>query len=288
MKERVHTLKNQWDRCIEAFKYDTLIPLDENFRREIKQERSWEAARRSVTCYMEAMRSGNKEVVKYLRDEFEKANAVLQSEKKPFIPFAESRYIDSVINSSTTYRGTLRRDYFELIKKNYNGKVEKGRIISIVFLENIKDIPPKALDLSEEGDNSVKGWIQFYLERCIIYLSGVGGINAPSDCDHLFSDFQNLEEIRFNGAFHTENTTSMRYMFAGCENIKKLELNSFCTTHVTNMEGMFFDCKNLKELYMDSCNMLNVENTLVMFYGCDEKIRNAIEMENDIPNPSAS
>ena len=85
MKERVHTLKNQWDRCIEAFKYDTLIPLDENFRREIKQERSWKAARRSVICYMEAMRSGNEEIVKYLQDEFEKVNTVLQSENKPII-----------------------------------------------------------------------------------------------------------------------------------------------------------------------------------------------------------
>ena len=279
MKERVHTLKNQWDRCIEAFKYDTLIPLDENFRREIKQERSWEAARRSVTCYMEAMRSGNDEVVKYLRDKFEKANTVLQSEEKPFIPLAENRYVGSVINSSTTYRGTLHKDYFNLLKEFYDGKIEKDRINIIVFLDDLKRIPEKAFDISEERNNSVIGWIQFYRKYWVIYFVGKNGINAPLDCDHLFAAYRNLRKIKFHNLFHTENTTSMRYMFSRCESIKKLELNSFCTTHVTNMEGMFFDCKNLKELYIDQCNMLNVENTLVMFYGCDEEIKNAIEMK---------
>ena len=57
----------------------------------------------------------------------------------------------------------------------------------------------------------------------------------------------------------------MKYMFADCVNIKKLDLSKFNTKNVNNMNGMFLLNESLEELDLSSFDTSNVENMEGMF-----------------------
>ena len=72
-------------------------------------------------------------------------------------------------------------------------------------------------------------------------------------------------QLKFKTIF--ENSS---YMFAGCDNLLKINFISFNSKYIKNMKYMFYNCKNLKNINLFSFNTENVTNMSHMFDGCDK------------------
>ena len=59
-------------------------------------------------------------------------------------------------------------------------------------------------------------------------------------------------------------------MFAGCDNLLKINFISFNSKYIKNMKYMFYNCKNIKDINLFSFNTENVTNMSHMFDGCDK------------------
>ena len=89
-----------------------------------------------------------------------------------------------------------------------------------------------------------------------------------TDCSYMFAGCNNIIKINLN-SFNTEYVTNMKYMFYKCNNLKNINLSSFITKNVTDMSGMFYECNSLENLDLSSFNTKNVTNMNYMFYKCN-------------------
>lgn len=78
-----------------------------------------------------------------------------------------------------------------------------------------------------------------------------------------------LESIEGLQHLNTEDVTDMSYMFAQCNNIKKLDLRSLNTAKVKNMDSMFWTCVKLEELDVSGFDTRSLTNMRKMFFDCD-------------------
>ena len=176
---------------------------------------------------------------------------------------------------------------------------------TVRFMDNLEDAPADAVDLSENGDGSVLGW----MIGTDVYIAGNGGINGEN-AQGLFYCLSELEVIAFGEAFHTEYTWSMADMFAGCASLKevdvenlntssvysmanmfsmsvpgddgqfslkpsvltKLDVSGWDTSKVGEMSCMFYGCDQLTELDVSNWNTSNVESMYYMFAGCGKLV----------------
>lgn len=88
-------------------------------------------------------------------------------------------------------------------------------------------------------------------------------------CSHLFYNMENLQSIAGLQYLNTSEVTNMLCMFAGCKNLKTIDVSGFNTSKVTNMKKMFFDCNRLENVDVSSFNTPNVTDMTYMFGGCD-------------------
>ena len=79
---------------------------------------------------------------------------------------------------------------------------------------------------------------------------------APKTCYGMFDSCNNLTSFENIENLHTENSTSMYYMFYNCKNLETLDVSNFDTQNVTNMNAMFRSCGNLSNASLNS--MLNM------------------------------
>lgn len=70
----------------------------------------------------------------------------------------------------------------------------------------------------------------------------------PRNCSGWFRDMIKLEKIEGLEKLHTHEVTDMSYMFAGCEELTKLDLSTWDISKVTDMTEMFKDCYTLEAL----------------------------------------
>ena len=94
---------------------------------------------------------------------------------------------------------------------------------------------------------------------------------APKTCSEMFN-CTNLTSIENMEYLHTENATSMYYMFYNCNKLETLDLSNLDTSKVTTMRAMFGQCHTLKTLDLSNFNTQNVNSLLNMFYGCNNLI----------------
>ena len=106
--------------------------------------------------------------------------------------------------------------------------------------------------------------------------------NILMDCEEMFADCNNIEEINFIN-FESNAVTSMAYMFADCEKLKRVSFNHFNTIKVFSMEEMFSGCKDLIELNLKNFDTRNVINMSGMFMSCI-KIKNLNLLNFNINN----
>lgn len=172
--------------------------------------------------------------------------------------------------------------------------LSRASVVSVHFLDTLKDMPDDAWDVSKEKNGNVMAWIiSDDNGQSHLYIAGNGGVMAY-DCSSQFAYYDNVEEILFNGCFHTEqlsntfkmfcgceklrlveigqldtsNVQNMGFMFQECRSLEQLNLGSFKTDKATNMENMFCSCVSLKEIDVSGFQTKNVENMYAMFCEC--------------------
>ena len=100
-----------------------------------------------------------------------------------------------------------------------------------------------------------------------LYIVSDAPIFAPFNSDHLFSNFKNVETIKFDN-FNTSKVETMHYLFYNSNSSNKLttlDLSTFNTSNVTSMECMFYNCKNLFSINLSNFNTSSVTNMNSMF-----------------------
>ena len=177
----------------------------------------------------------------------------------------------------------------------FGSKIPRGKVISITCLDTLEDAPSSKWDISRNQNGTVYAWAdQLASGYYDLYLAAEGGINAGYACEALFMGYRQVQTIRFNGNFHTDDAVDMGRMFYCCESLQEvdvegfrtsnvkdmgnmfswcgllteLDLRNFDTSRVTNMSDMFYDCESLTELDVSSFNTSMVEDMSFMFSGC--------------------
>ena len=146
-------------------------------------------------------------------------------------------------------------------------KITREEIGSVTVLDTLNGAPEDAWDVSQYGDSSVKAWAVKNGDLYDLFIAGKGGVSAPSDCSVLFCGYKNAKSFNFGNAFHTDNTTDMRYMFSCC-GMRGLNLSSFLTDKVSDMSAMFQYCDKLQALDISSFRTDSVKNMERMFLEC--------------------
>lgn len=149
-----------------------------------------------------------------------------------------------------------------------NGDIPKKDIQSVTFLNSLADAAESSWDASDAGDGSVLAWANQAGPFYDLFVAADGGVTAPTNCANLFSGFKNMLYINFDGHFHTENTASMRGMFANCESLLELDLTAMDTGNVEDMQSMFSGCGALKNLDITGLDTGSLGSIREMFYGC--------------------
>ena len=121
-------------------------------------------------------------------------------------------------------------------------KAELANISSVTFVDNLADAPMnpnQIIDVSENGDGSVVAWGEWDNGYRVV-IAAEGGINSGSNgCEGLFQGCANLQSVKFDTAFHSDNATSMDAMFAGCTLLNSIDLGALNTKNVRSMRYMF-------------------------------------------------
>lgn len=164
--------------------------------------------------------------------------------------------------------------------------INMENIKRIVFLNNSNSAPSDAEDFSKNKDKSVVGWYA----NDALYIAPTNGnkIIANKDSSFMFYNCINLSHIDGLKNLDTSGVLNMASMFACCESLKNLDLQSFNTSNVRFMEEMFYRCIKLSKLNLASFNTSNVLYMSKMFMECRKLIvlnlssfntKNVIDME---------
>lgn len=149
--------------------------------------------------------------------------------------------------------------------------VRRVDIHSVTFLDSTASAGAGSWDISKEKNGSVIAWLEDSGNSTApydLYIAGNGGVNGEFACPYLFQYYTNCVEIRFNGAFRTENATAMRYMFSTCSSLKSVDLETLDTSSCTNMFAMFDDCHQLRRIDVSGFDTRNVTSFALMFNNC--------------------
>lgn len=149
---------------------------------------------------------------------------------------------------------------------------KKEKIVSVTFLDTTEDAPSRGVYYLGYGrPKNVLGWIEWDNGYAHVFIAAEGGVNAKY-CFEMFRGYSELREINFNGAFHTDEATTMQSMFRSCKNLVELDVSCFDTSNVKNMSCMFYGCANLEELDLTNFDTGKVTNMSSMFGGCDQLV----------------
>ena len=170
----------------------------------------------------------------------------------------------------------------------------RDQIVSVTFLNTLKDAPAEVVDLSEANDGSVQSWVVPNGDLYDLYIAAEGGVKAPIDSSGLFALYVNATSISFNNSFDTsnavsmymmfyecnslievdlrgmdtENANAMDFFFDGCKQLTTVDISHFDTSAVTSFAYMFADCSSLKTIAVDNLDTSKAEYMAGMFSGC--------------------
>ena len=91
---------------------------------------------------------------------------------------------------------------------------------------------------------------------------------SPTTCKSWFNGFLQLTEIKGIKNLNTSNVSDMAYMFAGCSNLKSVDLTYMNLQKVEDMSYMFYYCLALNTVYLKGLNTYKVKNMNSMFEFC--------------------
>lgn len=91
---------------------------------------------------------------------------------------------------------------------------------------------------------------------------------SPTTCKSWFNGFSQLTEIKGIKNLNTSEVRYMSYMFAGCSNLKSVDLTYMNLQKVEDMSYMFYYCLALNTVYLKGLNTYNVKYMNSMFEFC--------------------
>ncbi len=92
----------------------------------------------------------------------------------------------------------------------------------------------------------------------------------PTTTCAWFRDMTRLQTITGLNYLNTSQVTSMRGMFAWCDNLQSVDVSNFNTANVTDMIAMFASCEQLSSLNLSHFSTSNVTQMSNMFVGCHQ------------------
>ena len=177
-----------------------------------------------------------------------------------------ARWQDNVLMADPAQGKTVNEKYGSSV---LGSDLTRTQVCSVTVLDSLEACPEDAWDVSENGDGSVMAWTEESGDLFDLYLAGEGGVAAPADCSELFACYENVGAMRFNGAFHTENTADMNSMFAHSYRLESVDVDGFETGNVTDMGSVFWGCRGLTALDVSGWDTSRVTDMSSMFYGCE-------------------
>lgn len=90
----------------------------------------------------------------------------------------------------------------------------------------------------------------------------------PNTLALWFYHMRNLKTIQGIENLNTSNAESMYGMFAGCTNLKEIDVSNFDTSKAIDLMSMFEGCENLTSLDLSGFNLANADFLVAMFKGC--------------------
>lgn len=101
----------------------------------------------------------------------------------------------------------------------------------------------------------------------LYWWSDADEIYFPSNCEKLFFDFQNLENLNGIREWKTDNVINMKEMFEYCMKLSNINaMFNWNTSNVTDMSGMFLDCGSLTNISaLKNWDVSKVEDMSQMF-----------------------
>lgn len=121
------------------------------------------------------------------------------------------------------------------------------------------------LEEVQDGGNTVKRLTISGGEKYIVHPSGFKCL--PSN---LLTDGGSLNNITGLNLLDTSQAGTMEGMFAGCKEVRALDIDEFNTLNVTSMKNMFATCQNLIDVNVSNFDTSNVTDMSGMFTGCLE------------------
>ncbi|MGI6220643.1 MAG: BspA family leucine-rich repeat surface protein, partial [Coriobacteriales bacterium] len=104
--------------------------------------------------------------------------------------------------------------------------------------------------------------------RCneITAVEAIGNV-SPVTMNGWFAGCSNLREVDLTG-LDSSRVEDMSYLFSGCEALSSLDLSYFNTSGAKTMQGMFMGCSSLEVLDITGFNTGDVTTLEYMFYNC--------------------
>lgn len=149
--------------------------------------------------------------------------------------------------------------------------IRRRDIRTITFVDSLQQMGTNNWDVSYNQNGSVMAWVKdsgYSAAKYDLYIGANGGINGEKAASDMFRQYINVSEIRFNGAFHTENAKNMSYMFRDCESLVKVDLQTLDTSSCTDMFAMFDNCLSIDNLDVSGFETSNVTDMALMFCDC--------------------
>ena len=120
-----------------------------------------------------------------------------------------------------------------------------------------------------ESKDKLQSIIQerYHNNKSFIDLTDID-ISELDDLSGVFARLNKVEVVDISG-WDTSNVTTMAYMFAECEDIKKIiGIENLDVSKLKNTNSMFYMCENLVELDLTNWNPVSLQHTYEMFSGC--------------------
>ena len=170
-------------------------------------------------------------------------------------------------NFNTKLENTVPKKKTYVLKKGSDFKnLIPSSATSVVFTDEVMPSDATVIDVDEDGDGGVVGWLDGTVFKVSTQKSGQK-VMANANASAMFSECSNLTTLDLSG-FDTSNVVDMSQMFYGCSGLTTLDVTGWDTSKVTNMSGMFFHCSGLTTLNVTDFDTSNVTNMASMFNGC--------------------
>ena len=128
-----------------------------------------------------------------------------------------------------------------------------------------------SLNLSGWNTSRVTNMSHMFESCGLTSLSLTFNTSSVTDMSYMFYMCHSLTSLTFptSGSWTTGNVVNMESMFANCDKLTQLLINSWNVSKVTNMSSMFSQCKKLTSLAVGNWNTSSVTNMSNMFYDCE-------------------